>query len=368
MRKAIIVIPTYNEAKNVEELITKIDEVTKNLEKWLVEILIVDSNSPDKTADVIKDIQKKNKRLHLLSTPKEGLGKAYVKGFTYAIDTLKCFIVFEMDADLQHNPKLIPRFLEEIEKGADFVIGSRYVKDGSIPAAWGLHRKFLSIVGNWIIRLGFMKISITDWTSGYRAIKSWIVKETLPTMENHSGYVFQVALLDNALKLGARVSEVPQNFEDRVEGVSKLASAQTTIQTLIYVFLHSSFVKYVLVGITGFILDFGISYFLIERSRWAVWLSTLISTEIAIASNFILNNFWSFRHKKLDHSSASYLWSFLKFNLVSSGSILIQTLGVSIASYMFGQDLWYVYKVAIIVFIIIPYSYILYNKFIWKDK
>ena len=368
MRKAVIILPTYNEAKNINNVIEKIFQVTKDIKNWDLHVLVVDSDSPDNTKDIVSGLSKNNKYLHLLKTNKEGLGKAYIEGFRYTIETLKPFIVFEMDADLSHNPQDIPKFLNKIEKGADFVIGTRYIKGGSIPEDWGIERKFLSVVGNWIIRLGFMNLKVTDWTNGFRAIKTWIIKESLPKLENYTGYVFQVALLDNAMKMGARISEIPVVFVDRKEGVSKINSGQYTLQTLWYIFQYSSFIKFVIVGGIGFLIDFGISYLFIEIAHTSVWLGTLVSTETAIISNFFLNNFWSFSHKKIKHGENKYVLSFFKFNIVSSGSILIQTLGVSFASSIFGREFWYIYKVLIIILIIIPYSYILYNKLIWKDK
>ena len=368
MRKAVIILPTYNEVKNINNVIEKIFQVTKDIKNWDMHVVVVDSDSPDKTNDIVSELSKNNKNLHLLKTNKEGLGKAYIEGFKYTIEILKPFIVFEMDADLSHNPQDIPKFLNKIEKGADFVIGSRYIPGGTIPKDWGIERKFFSVVGNWIIRFGFMNLKVTDWTNGFRAIKTWIIKESLPKLENYTGYVFQVALLDNALKMGARVSEIPVVFVDRKEGVSKINSGQYTLQTLWYIFKYSSFIKFVIVGVSGFIIDFGISFLFIELVHSAVWFGTMVSTEVAIISNFLLNNFWSFSHKKIKHSENNYIWSFLKFNVVSSGSILIQTLGVSFASSIFGREFWYIYKALIITFIIIPYSYILYNKFIWKDK
>ena len=368
MRKAVIILPTYNEVKNINNVIEKIFQVTKDIKNWDLHVVVVDSDSPDNTKNIVIELAKNNKNLHLLKTNKEGLGKAYIEGFRYAIEILKPFIVFEMDADLSHNPQDIPKFLNKIEKGADFVIGSRYIPGGSIPTDWGIERKFFSVVGNWIIRFGFMNLKVTDWTNGFRAIKTWIIKESLPKLENYTGYVFQVALLDNALKMGARVSEIPVVFVDRKEGVSKINSGQYTLQTLWYIFQYSSFIKFVIVGVIGFVIDFGISFLFIELVHSAVWFGTMVSTEVAIISNFLLNNFWSFSHKKIKHSENNYIWSFLKFNVVSSGSILIQTLGVSIASSIFGRELWYVYKALIITFIIIPYSYFFYNKFIWKDK
>jgi dolichol-phosphate mannosyltransferase len=379
MKKAIIVLPTYNESKNIQQLIKDIFSVARTISNWQIELLVVDSNSPDQTADIVKKLQSEYPLLHLLETPKEGLGKAYSRGFTEAIDNLQAYVIFEMDADLSHDPKKIPEFLQKIEKGADFVIGSRYIKGGSIPKDWGLHRKIFSVLGNLIVRFGFMKLRISDWTSGYRAIKVWIIKKNLGIISTYSGYVFQVALLDNAVKNGAKIQEVPINFVDRKEGVSKINSIQYIIQTLLYVFTHSDFIKFVIVGLIGFGVDFGFAYFFIHGIHLSKPISNAISAEFAIISNFLLNNFWSFKHKKIDGGIIEYFKKLLFFNIVSSGSIIIQGTGMDIALRLFGDttwnimnilhiESWIVYKVGIIAFIIIPYSYILYNKVIWKDK
>ncbi|NTU74388.1 glycosyltransferase [Candidatus Roizmanbacteria bacterium] len=368
MKKAVIIIPTYNEEGNVEAVVSQIIDVSKSLTNWDLHILIVDSKSKDHTSAIVKDLQKKHKNLHLLETEKEGLGKAYINGFKYASQELKAYVVFEMDADLSHDPKDIPAFLKKIEEGADFVIGSRYIKGGSIPSNWAFLRKFYSVVGNLVLRLGFMKVRVTDWTSGYRAIKIWIVNSSLEHVNKYSGYVFQVALLDKAMAQHAIITELPINFKDRVQGVSKINAKEYMSQTLWYMFTHSSFIKFVFVGGIGFIIDFSISYVLIQKVHMKVWLATFISTESAIVANFLFNNFWSFAHKRVDNSVTAFLFGFLKFNLVSSGSVLIQTIGVGLLDAFFGQQYWYIYKIVIIAFVVIPYSYLFYNKFIWKDK
>lgn len=371
MRKAAIIIPTYNEAKNVTKVIDDIIDITNPIKNWDVHIVVVDSKSPDNTGTIVEELydsdHKKYKNLHIIHTEKEGLGKAYIEGFKVALEKLKPYILFEMDADYSHNPAKIPEFLKQIEKGSDFVIGSRYIKEGTIPDDWGIDRKFYSIVGNWILRLGFMNLKITDWTTGYRAIKAWIIEKSLSQVTNYTGYVFQVALLDNAIKMKANISEIPIQFIDRTEGESKINSGQYTFQTLWYMFQNSSFLKFVIVGLSGFVIDFSISFLFIELAHAAVWLATIISAETAIISNFMLNNFWSFKHKKLSRKSGNLVWSFLKFNLIASGSILIQTVGMTLSTNAFGREFWYIYKVLIILLVIIPYSYFFYNKLVWKD-
>lgn len=371
MKNAVIIIPTYNEAENIEPLINGVFDQASSIKNWQIEILVVDSNSPDKTALIVKTLQKKYKKLYLLETQKEGLGKAYVAGFRYALKNISPDVFFEMDADLSHDPAKISEFLEHIDKSSDFVIGSRYIRGGSIPKEWVLHRKIFSVLGNLICRLGFMKLKISDWTSGYRAIKSWIVKEAISYIEKYSGYVFQVAFLDQAIKKNARISEIPINFTDRKYGVSKINSTQFIFNTLWYIFSHSSFMRYVIVGLGGASLDFGISFILIEIYRIdqnLYWLATAISAETAIIFNFLMNNFWSFSHKRLRLHLRTFFLSFFKFNLIAVGALLIQAFGIQLLTNIYGPEFWYLYKILILALIVIPYSYILYNKIVWKGK
>lgn len=369
MRIAAIILPTYNESKNIPVLIDKLIEVNSTVPNWELHTVVVDSDSPDETGRIVEDIYnsdtKKYRNLHIVKTRKEGLGKAYIEGFTTAMEKIQPYVLFQMDADLSHNPDNIPDFLEKIEKGADFVIGSRYSKGGSIPHDWALYRKLLSVIGNYVIKFGFMKLGISDWTSGFRAMRVWVLKKSLDKVTNYTGYVFQVALLDNAVKSGARIEEVPIQFVDRREGASKINSIQYTLQTLFYVFQYSAFIKFCIVGGIGFIVDFALSYLFIDFMHTAVWLATVISAESAIISNFLFNNFWSFSHKKVENN---LIGSFLKFNSIALGSIIIQAVGMEFSSNMFGKELWPLYKFIIIICVIIPYSYILYNKFVWKNK
>ncbi|MCS7092982.1 MAG: glycosyltransferase family 2 protein [Patescibacteria group bacterium] len=368
MRKiALIILPTHNEAGNIKKLIKRIFIQENKIEKFSLEILVNDSSSVDNTAGIVKELIKKYpKKLHLIETKKEGLGKAYYQGFLYAQVKIKPFVIFEMDADLSHQPEKIPEMLKEIEKGADMVIGSRYVKGGSIPKNWGFHRKIFSFFGNLIIRFGFMKLEIHDWTSGFRAMKIWILNQSLEHIKKYSGYVFQVALLDFALKQGARVKEIPINFVDREYGESKIFFSQYIFSTLAYLVMFSPFIRFSIVGTIGFLIDFLILTFFdkgLQIPSSYFWLAQLVSAETAIASNFLLNNFWSFGYKKI---KKNLFGSFLKFNLISVGSIVIQSVLLQLAVSLFGRQYWIIAKILIIALIIIPYSYLLYNKVVWN--
>lgn len=378
MKQAVIILPTYNEKENVKTLIPKIFEVVKNIENWKVSVLIVDDESPDNTYEVVAEMQKKFKNLVLIRGKKEGLGKAYYRGFNYAIDHLNPFVMFEMDADWSHDPDLIPKFLREVELGADFVIGSRYIKGGSIPSDWAWHRKLFSVLGNIIIKFGFMNLRLHDWTSGYRCMKTWFIKDVLEEMTGYTGYVWQIALLDRAKKMGLKVKEVPLRFIDRAVGNSKINSVQYITNTLLYVLFNSSFIKFGIVGGIGFVIDFGLLSFLKNSNNLAIGVNQIFSAEAAIISNFILNNYWSFSYKKIENKLSTYLKSFLNFNFVSLGSLIIQSILLQIATMalfngtflLYGTKIgyWAIYKIAILFFVVIPYSYYMYNYVIWKKK
>ncbi|MFA5770908.1 MAG: glycosyltransferase [Patescibacteria group bacterium] len=379
MKKVVVVAPTYNEKGEIENLVNKVFEQAKNLVNWELYLLIVDSQSKDGTVEKVKKLQKKFPNLHLLETEKEGLGKAYLKGFKYCEEKINPYLVIQIDADGQHDPSKIPEFIRKIEQGADFVVGTRYSKGGSIPKNWGLHRKILSIGANSVVKFGFMKLKVTEWTNGYRAIKFWVVKNAYDHLKNYSGYVFQVAFLDFAIKNNAVLGEIPIHFRERTTGISKINAFQYSFQTFLYVFKNSSFIKYVIVGLLGFTVDFSFAYLFINQFKVEKTLANTYSAEIAIIFNFLMNNFWSFKEKKIEGGIFSYLWKFLTFNLVTSGSVIIQWVGLTIGLKFFGDKVinvfglfslnsWIIYKVLIIAFVIIPYSYILYNKFIWKKK
>ena len=366
MKRALLVLPTYNERENIVSLIPKIFEQQEKIDNWQLLVLVVDDRSPDNTAKIVTKLKEKYKNLFLIEGKKLGLGKAYQRGFSYGIDKFNPAVIIEMDADWSHDPNDIPRFLEAIDSGADFVIGSRYIKGGSIPSNWGLHRKIFSYCGNLTIRLGFMKISIHDWTNGYRAMSADFLKNTLKKYSKLDGYIFQIGVLDTAIKHHIRIKEIPVHFKNRVRGVSKINSPQFISNIFLYILTNSTFVRFAYVGLTGAVIDFGLSFLFIEKLFFPVWLSTVISAETAIISNFILNNFWSFAHKQIKFNLNAYLKGFAKFNAISIGSILIQTTLLHYATESLGVELWYIYKAAIIFLIIIPYSYILYNKIIWR--
>jgi dolichol-phosphate mannosyltransferase len=214
MNKSIIVIPTYNEVENISKLIDTIFNIKSD-----IDILIVDDNSPDGTAEVVSKMMNKDSRIHLIKRPgKMGLGTAYCDGFKYALE--KGFdYIFEMDADFSHNPEDIPRFLEEIHN-YDLVIGSRYVSGVNV-VNWPLKRLILSYGANLYTRI-ITGMPVHDATGGFKCFRAEALKKIDLSKIKSNGYGFQIEMNFRLWKSGARLKEIPIIFIDRRSGVSKM--------------------------------------------------------------------------------------------------------------------------------------------------
>ena len=365
MKKIVIILPTYNEKGNITALIEKIQEVASKLTDYQTNILVVDDSSPDGTSLSVQKIAKKYSNIKLILGKKNGLGAAYVRGMRYAVRNMQADIFFEMDADFSHDPQLIPDFIKKIEQGADFVIGSRYIKGGSIPSQWGIERKLFSVFGNLIARFGLMILKVKDWTSGYRAIKREVFKQVDDGLDKYTGYTFQIAFLHRVIQKGFRVAEVPLQFIDRKYGKSKFIPSEYIVNSLLYILLNSSFIKFVIVGTIGFVIQTIIAKILISFNTHP-GLSVGIGAEAAIISNFTLNQNWTFSHKKII-GKKSIIKKFLQFNSTSVGAILIQGIAVTIGTNIFGKNTWFIFMVLSIIFLVIPYSYFIYHNFIWRE-
>ena len=176
--KIVIILPTYNEKENIGKLIPLlIEEIFPMIKNHTMQLLVVDDDSPDGTSDVVREFMKKWKNIELLNGTKNGLGAAYVKGMHHAIDNMGGEAIMEFDADFQHDPKDIPRLIAAMDKGADYVIGSRYVPGGEIPKEWGIHRKIISRFGGLFAQIVLWRFNIHDMTSGYKLTKSSFLKK-----------------------------------------------------------------------------------------------------------------------------------------------------------------------------------------------
>ena len=208
-----IIIPTYNERENIKKLIPNVEKVLLR-ENINGEIIIIDDNSPDGTGKLADALNKKYKNIKAIHrNKKEGVGSARHLGFSLASKP----IIISMEGDNTHNPEYIPKFLQEMEKGADLVIGSRYLK-GSKIINWPLKRRIISKVANFISRF-FAGTQITDVTNGYRAF----TKKLFNRLKiDSSGYPYNMEFACEAYSKGFKISEIPIVFIDREKGTSKL--------------------------------------------------------------------------------------------------------------------------------------------------
>ncbi|MGZ8374115.1 MAG: polyprenol monophosphomannose synthase, partial [Nitrospira sp.] len=209
----VIVLPTYNERANLEALVRAISQYL------VADIVVVDDNSPDGTGELADQLSCRYGHVHVLHRPnKEGLGPAYLAGFTWALQRNYSLII-EMDCDFSHAPWDLPRLVHRSHT-ADLVIGSRYVPGGGTEN-WNARRRFVSRCGNTYVSL-FLGSTIHDWTGGFRCYRRELLARMNLATVRAKGYIFQVELAWRAMQLGADVDELPIRFCDRIEGQSKL--------------------------------------------------------------------------------------------------------------------------------------------------
>jgi len=218
-RRAVVVVPTYNEAGNIERLLESILAVDPN-----IGVLVVDDSSPDGTADIVDRVAARSefaRRVDVLRRPsKSGLGTAYRAGFSRVLDAGDTICV-QMDADFSHDPRYLIEIISAVEMGADAAIGSRYVPGGRIEN-WPRLRLFLSRWGNRYAA-GMLGLAVNDATAGYRAYSPALLRRIDFASVRAEGYGFQIEMTHRAVRSGARIVEVPITFVDRVVGESKLS-------------------------------------------------------------------------------------------------------------------------------------------------
>ncbi|OGQ17917.1 MAG: dolichyl-phosphate beta-D-mannosyltransferase [Deltaproteobacteria bacterium RIFCSPHIGHO2_02_FULL_40_11] len=212
---SLVIIPTYNEKENLTELLTQIFQALDH-----THLLFIDDGSPDGTADQIKTFQKQYPQIHLIERPKKmGLGSAYLTGFKWALQKNYDFI-FEMDADLSHQPKYLPTLLEAAQT-YDLVLGSRYVPGGGVEN-WNFFRKLLSLGGSLYARL-WLGLDYRDLTGGFKCFNARVLKTIDLDAVHSEGYCFQIELTYRTHKKGFQIGEVPIVFPERRHGKSKIS-------------------------------------------------------------------------------------------------------------------------------------------------
>ena len=215
MKKAIVVIPTYNERENIQKMIHVLIELYPN-----INILIVDDNSPDSTGKYVEEKSKEDERIHVLHRAgKLGLGTAYVAGFKYVLERDYEYVV-QMDADFSHDPKDVGRLLKAIEEN-DLVIGSRYIQGVNV-INWPMSRLLLSYFASIYTRV-ITGMPIMDATGGFKCFRRGVLEKLNLDKVKSNGYSFQIEMNFKTYKMNFKIKEIPIVFTDRVEGTSKMS-------------------------------------------------------------------------------------------------------------------------------------------------
>ncbi len=212
----LVIIPTYNEIENIEKMTTAVLDSSPH-----VDILFVDDNSPDGTGKLADGLSEKFDRVHVMHrTAKEGLGRAYIAGFKWALERDYAYVM-EMDCDFSHDPKEIPNFRNKIIEGHDLVLGSRYV-NGVRVLNWPMSRLMLSRSAGVYVKM-ITGMPVTDPTGGYKCFRRELLESYDFDAVKANGYGFQIEMTHKAWMKGFRIGEVPIVFEDRQEGTSKMS-------------------------------------------------------------------------------------------------------------------------------------------------
>jgi len=369
IEKVVIIIPTYNEAVVIQQTISEIFQATKSIQQIDLHILIFDSHSTDGTPNIIKQLQQQNNHLHLQEEQtKSGLGSAYLQAMHYALQTMAADIIVEFDADLSHQPKYLVPMLEKI-KHYDVVMGSRYIKDGSIPADWGSHRKFLSILGNFTARLA-LTLKYKDFTSGFRATRRAILSKVLPNQFISSQYAYKIELLWRLHQHKARILEYPIAFIDRQKGQSKLpANSIHDALRVLFILRFHKFIRYFkmcLVGLTGMSIQY-LLYNLL-RETMSPFHAIQIAASGAVINNFLLNNRFTFK-KPIKPTRLQQFKSFSLFMGYSAVMVSFHGYWLEAGIQYFGAGYL---KENLIIFTGIVmssiFNYLIYSRLIWKMK
>ena len=394
--RLVVIIPTYNEEENVEEIINKVLACAKKMPAVDLHVLVSDSHSRDKTGQIVKRISQSNPRVHYLDVRERGLGIGLVKGHRFAIDKLKADILAQMDGDLSHDPSTLPLMVDYIGKGFDLVNGSRLMKGGKNLLGW--HRRLFTRGSSLYCKLSWGTFNLSEYTNSYRVF----TKELFERINfskvpwKSKTYIIQPAFLYAAIEAQAKIKEVPITFKDRKRGYSKTQIIAYMFDVLKFgvkvrlqrsktfaKFLTVGFFSYLLNAIVLGVLNRGQIYALtvlskpllffipaIENAPKILFLAidrlfvaSVISIELSIIFNFIFHDNWTFKSRS---HTGSVLVRFLKFNLTSAASPLIQL--VSILLFARLLHLHEQIGLAVGVFVGLFFNYFANVLWVWKTN
>ncbi len=318
MPRFYVVIPTYNEADTIVEVIEGVEEAGAS------GVVVVDDGSTDGTVEAVKELMRKYGNIVLVERGKKlGIGSALKNGIAKALSLEpKPDAIVTMDADLSHDPSEVSRLVKACRPDV-IVIGSRYIR-GGIISGWSLHRRVASSIANGIAR-SILGIRVRDATSGFRCYGREVA-ESLMNKQLDSGYFFQVETLFRALKMGFKAVEVPMTFARRAGGKSKLGLREVLgfLRGVWRMFLWGRETnrvgKFCIVGLSGAGLNELVLWALTDLAGMNYVVSAVVSAETAIVNNFIWNDLWTFRDRTTEGFKERVL-RFVRFNLSRVGGM-----------------------------------------------
>lgn len=378
--KIVNIIPTYNEKENIIDILEVLAKIAKENPKYEFATVVVDANSPDGTAAIVKDYMGRNKNVKLLTGPKMGLGYDLLRGYKYAMEEMGADVIIPNDADLSFDPYKIPNLLKKIEEGYDVVVASRHIGGGG-TVGWSWFRKLNHWVANMIFATYVAGIKeVKDHNGNFKAIRVKGVLDKVPIDKllekvKIRGFVIQTYILYELSRYTKKFAEVAVVFKFRTKGEAKIGKKYLKsylrdtfeyMKLCVLMRLERSqrFFKFAIVGFIGYLINAaGLELF--YRLGLSPGPAAALGAELAIISNFTLNNLWTFGKEKIT-GFGRIIWKFLQFNLTSLGAVLIQGLVVGILAWSFGDQWRQIYLVVAIIFFVVPYNYSMYNIFIWK--
>lgn len=370
MSKVVIVMPVWNEVENIRKMVKVLTEEEFPKINADMNLLVVDNHSKDGTDKVVEEASKSHKNVHLLQQEKSGLGWAYVSGMKYAMNELHADAILEMDGDFQHPPRFVKPMVDAYLAGADYCIGSRYVKSGGVPKEWAISRKFVSFFGNLYIRMVLLNFKVHDLTTGFRLsrVKGVLDKINLENLMDLDRFAYKVDLLYQCLKNSKKTVEVPLEFAPRAAEKSKFNWKEMVetfkVATILGIKDKQRFIKFGTVGFIGYLVN-AIFLRILTAANSPSWVAWSVPVEFSIISNFILNNIWTFKKEQIT-GTLPVIKKFLTFNGTSLGALLIQTVAGIIGDRFLGVGSRQLLLPFIIVFLVLPFNYTMYNLVIWK--
>lgn len=374
-KRALMIIPTYNEAKNIVPLLDALFGLRELDEMgWRLDALVMDDTSPDGTGDIVAALarDKYQGRLFLHTGKKQGLGRALQKSFDAAL-TYSHDVVLTMDADFSHDPMDVPKLLAAIDEGADVAIGSRYVDGGLIPGNWPLsliiRTRVATLVARW---LGGVSSDIRELTTNFRAMRRHVLESIQYNSVKANGYGIQIFLANAFTSRDFKVSEVPITFRSRAHGNSKARLKDITEFFRIAYNLNDDspakqVLRFVAVGASGTIVNLFALWQLRALTDSTLPYISFLAIQISIVWNFILHNMFTFQaYRRAVSGQHGWFGIAKRFALYEGACVITQAVILTVYALLTWAGAYFLLAQVVGIGCAFAVNYYLASKYIWS--